>query len=249
MLIEVINQDCPIMFNLRLAQAFGVEGAIYCSELINIYHKAIRKNRLIDGAFCKLDRNYIFKRTTITIQNQLEIDSSLMKVNVMEKHIDNPDCIRLDIKLLISIMASEEIGELKNVKKACGVLAKEEIKERKVTAITKALKNSLKSTNQRVREKLEGWIDSIMMRFNGAISKSVVQTFEEDLMKYTSDEEKQLNIIKIATTQSYKNCEYAISYYEKSEKMRKQNESFFSSLPRVTEQRKATKDSLGKTTF
>lgn len=247
MLIDVLNKDNYITFNVKLAQVFGVVGAVYCSEIVSIYQKAIRKKKLVDGAFCNLDRDYIFRRTTITISQQLDIDTSLCKVKVMEKHLSNPDLVRIDANLLTSIIASEETS-LKDVKVACGIASRQEAKEQKQASILKSLKNVITVEDEKVNSKLCDWVESVCAKY-GNITKGAVQLFQDDLLKYSSDRDIQLEIIKIAIAQSYRLCSYATQIYEKSEKMRKQNEAFLSNLPRVTNQRKATKDSLGEQTF
>ena len=45
MLIELLSQSNYISVNIKLAKIFGVEGAIYISEILNIYDKAVRKNK------------------------------------------------------------------------------------------------------------------------------------------------------------------------------------------------------------
>ena len=67
MLIELLSQSNYISVNIKLAKIFGVEGAIYISEILNIYDKAVRKNK-VEDKFFTLDREYFEERTTFDLK-------------------------------------------------------------------------------------------------------------------------------------------------------------------------------------
>ena len=58
MLLDVFDNDNSISINYKTIQIFGLPTAVYLTELINIYKKATRKNKL-DNEYFKVDRNYI----------------------------------------------------------------------------------------------------------------------------------------------------------------------------------------------
>ena len=66
MLIDMINVNNYGSYNRVVAQLFGLSAAVYCNELISIYQKAIKKNKIIDGEYFNLDRRYITNQTTLT---------------------------------------------------------------------------------------------------------------------------------------------------------------------------------------
>ena len=80
MILDLLSTDMYISFNIKLAHRIGLQAAIYLGELLNINKKAIQKEKIIDGNFFKLNRDYIEQRTTLQKQEQKELDK-LYKCN------------------------------------------------------------------------------------------------------------------------------------------------------------------------
>ena len=72
MLIELLSTSNYVSFNVKLAEILGLHPSIYISELLNINDKAIRKEKMNESSF-SLDREYIKKRTTLSVEEQLEL--------------------------------------------------------------------------------------------------------------------------------------------------------------------------------
>ena len=89
MLCDFLSMDNYVSFNSQLASIIGLHSAIYVSELINITRKATLKNKLTDNKYITVDREYITNRTTITLDEQYEIDKKLNKVGLVDLS-DNP---------------------------------------------------------------------------------------------------------------------------------------------------------------
>ena len=73
MLIELLSTSNYVSYNTKLAQLLGLHASIYLSELMSINDKAIRKDKTSESSFV-LDREYMTKRTTFDIEEQLEIE-------------------------------------------------------------------------------------------------------------------------------------------------------------------------------
>ena len=124
MLIELLNPNNYISYNIKTAQIFGLNTAVYMTELLNIFEKARNKDKLVDKEYFKLDRKYVFIRTTLSIEEQLRIDSKLTQVGILFKHQDNPDIIKVDTKMYASIITSEDVTLIDNLSKKLGGLNK-----------------------------------------------------------------------------------------------------------------------------
>lgn len=242
MLIDTLNQENYISYNITLAGVFGLEGAVYCSVLLSIYKKAQIKNKLIDNDYFKVDRKYIYERTRIPVEDQLRIDLNWVKIELMSKHADDPDIIKLDIQYLISIMASEDIKLLDNIRKKLSVKNPRGCKETKRQGICNNLKNGIECSNYELLTALRDWVDAIFANPNNFLSKKSVELFQKTLNEYCKindgecDLDKALAIVNIATAQGYKNCDWAITYYERGQKMKARVDK---QLPRVTVQKSA----------
>lgn len=63
MLIDILNSANYIMVNRDAIRIFGLNTAVYCAELLNIYKKAVIKQKLVDDTYFRVDRKYIENQT------------------------------------------------------------------------------------------------------------------------------------------------------------------------------------------
>ena len=248
MLIELLNQKNYISFNIKTAQIFGLNTAVYLSELIAVYDKAKDKSKLVDNNYFKLDRKYVFVRTTLSLEEQLRIDAKLMTVGIISKHKDNPDTLKIDLKLYASIVSSDDVELLEDLAKRLGTVDKKSSKESKRQIIIKNLKDSIKVSNYELLTALRDWVDAIYASPKGNyLSNQAVKLFVDTLLAYSKDDmEVALSLVQIATIQGYRDCSWAINVHERDKKFKKDADS---KLPRVTTQKKATTDTLSDEVF
>ena len=247
MLIELLNLNNYISFNIKTAQIFGLNTAVYISELFTIFEKATTKEKLIDKEYVKLDRKYIFVRTTLSTEEQLRIDSKLIKIGILSKHQDNPDVVKIDVKLFASIVVSDDKPLLENITKKLESFVKKDTKDTKESkrqAIITALKNSIQCSDYELLTALRDWVDAIFASPKGNyLSKASIKLFQDALYQYTNgDLDIALRLVKIATIQGYRDCKWAIYVYEQDIKNKK---SIQDKQPRVTTQKRATTETLG----
>ena len=233
MLLDLLKSDGYIQFNIILAQILGLEGAVYCSELFNIFSKASKKNKLYDNIYFKIDRKYIFMRTTISIESQLKLDKALISLGLLQKSADNPDIVTIDVNTLVSLMTSEDAKSIQEISNKVSKIIHKDEKETKKTKILEALKDAVICQDYKLETALRDWVESIYVGKNGYITKKTVEIFQDTLFQYTKDLSAALKIVEIATIQGYKDCQWAINTYEKDLKLKKQMSN---NAPRVTAQ-------------
>lgn len=242
MLIDALNQENYVSYNVTLAGAFGLEGAVYCSILLGIQKKAADKHRLVDGEYFKVDRKYVYERGNIPVEDQLKIDLNLMKINLLSKHADDPDVIKLDVQYLASIMANEDVNLIDGIRKKMSKNPKG-TRETKRQAICNNLKNGISCSNYELLTKLRDWVDAIFANPNNFLSSKQIELFQQTLNRYcrmsndSCDLDKAIDIVNIAIAQGYRNCDWAIEYYEKGKRMKAKVDR---QAPRITEQRSAS---------
>ena len=251
MLIDMINVNNYGSYNRVMAQMFGLSAAVYCNELISIYQKAMSKNKMINGDYFLLDRNYVCKQTTLTNEEQLVIDEKWSKVGLLSKNVDNPNIIKLDIDMLVALMSGEDKESIEQITKKVKLKSKAAEKETKRSIAIKTLKDSIICTNYELLTALREWVDGIYANPNGYLSTTAIRAFQSTLNDYTKgDLDMALSIVKIATIQGYKDCGWAINVYEKDKRIKKSNEALLNSrLPRTTEQKRATKETLDNVVY
>ena len=238
MLIDLLNSSNYIMVNMDAIRIFGLNTAVYCAELLNIYKKAVTKKKLYDDVYFKIDRDYIKKQTSIEVEDQLKCDANLLKVNIIKINEENPDIIFFDVEVYASILSSEDVKLLEKVSTKVKVANPKGTKQAQRDRIIIALKDSIECKTYEVLDGLKGWIDSIMADPKRYLSKQQVAAFKDRLDDYCNgDLQKALEIIRLATVHAYVDCQWAINVYERDNRPARMSIPITNTV-RVTEQKK-----------
>ena len=239
MLIDLLNSANYIMVNMEAIRIFGLNTAVYCSELLNIYKKAVVKNKLYNETYFKIDREYMKKQTSLEIEDQLKCDLNLRKVHIITPDETDPDIIYFDVEVYASILSSEDVKLLDTVSSKVKVENPKNIKQVQRDRIIIALKEAIECKTLPVLQKLQEWIDSVMADPKKFLSKQQVVAFKSRLDDYCNgDLQKALDIIDIATIHGYVDCQWAINLYERNNKPVSYANP--ASTVRVTQQKKTT---------
>ena len=221
MLADLLSPANYIMVNRDAIRIFGLNTAVYCSELLTIYKKVVTKKKFVnDENFFIVDRNYIQKQTSLDVTEQLKCDINLAKVNIIKISEDNPNVIYFDIEVFGSVLASEDIKVLESVSSKVKVSKTKGISSSEKEYTIQKLKESIECKNSQVLFKLRDWIDTIYAAGKG-VSKAQVRLFKSKLDDYCAgDVQKALKIIDIAIVRAFLDCQWAINEYEKETKTR-----------------------------
>lgn len=227
-MLNALDSSNYFQFNISAAQILGLNNAIYCSELINIYQKAEKKKKLYDDFFL-VNRNYVTKRTTLNLNAQYECDASLSKVGIIIIAKNNQDMLKLDYEKFVQIITGEDTNYLKEVAKKARTITPSDSKEAKAKRILKALQERVNSGNADVDVALRHWIEVTFEKTS--MSCETVEDFQKLLIQYCKvDIKKALRIIEIATSQAWTSCTQAIASYEKEQEVLTK----VNNLPRVS---------------
>jgi len=209
MLINLISTGNYNSYNIELAKIIGLHEAIYLNELININEKAIRKNK-VENDFFIVDREYVRCRTTLTPEEQKEIDKELQICNIVENGIEK-DSLRIDFSKLTTMLMDGNEGILKGFVKE----VKDKKKVSKAEIIRQQLKNNIKTDNQELKDAYCEWIDSVSMKRGYMAKKAVLegQKIVDDYCNRNLD--MALKIISIATVHSYVDMNWALNDFKK----------------------------------
>lgn len=219
MLIELLSPSNYVSFNIKLAEILGLHPAIYISELMNINDKAIRKDKVNESSF-SLDREYVHKRTTIPVEEQLDIEKNLIKLGIVEKPTDDTNCVILNINVLTTLLMSTDEELIGNIKKLNKVKSKSG-KTTKADAIRQTLKTNITTTNVELYEAYSEWIDSVYSK-QGWMSKQAVvmgQGVVDDFAKRNLD--VALAVVNIAALHGYRDMTWAITKYKEQYQFRR----------------------------
>ncbi len=216
MLIDLLSMDNYVQYNIKIAEILGLHPAIYISELLNINEKAVRKAKISDNCFI-VDRNYIQKRTTLSKDEQKEIDTMLLNLGILKKSVDNEDGLTLDLTILTSLVSAEPLS-VKSLEKVIAASAPKR-KRTKAEAIIDNLKTNIQATNQELRDAYCDWIDAVYAK-QGWMSVKSVTVGQKTVDNYCDHNlDLALHILEIASLHGYRDIQWAINKYEEDYKL------------------------------
>lgn len=195
-----------LKLNKRLVRIAGFEVAAYWAELQSILKQVVKKGTADEQGFFILDRDFMERETTLTIAKQLKCDDKLSSLGVMLKDETNPNRIAIAVNGMVAVITDEDTTKLKKTGKTSA-----DAKAAKIAGIKATMKKAILEVDPEIRAAYERWIDGMIDAANCKFTKAVVQIFEQTVTTYTANKAKRLQIIEIATTNSYKDATWAIN--------------------------------------
>jgi hypothetical protein len=194
-----------LRLNKKLIKVAGFEVAAYWAELQSILKQVVKKGTADEHGFFLLDRDFMERETTLTVNKQLKCDEKLLELGVMLKDPSNPNRISIAVNGMVAVIADEDTTKLKKTS-----AVKKDEKAAKIAGIKSTMKKAILETDLEVRAAYERWIDGMIDAANCRFTKAVVQTFEKTVTEYTTDKALRLKIIEIATVSSLRDATWAI---------------------------------------
>jgi hypothetical protein len=218
-----------LRLNKRLVKIAGFEVAAYWAELQSILKQVVKKQTMDERGFFPLDRDYVERETTLTVAKQLKCEEKLLSLGVLLKDPAEPNKISIAVNGMVALITDEDTTKLAKTN-----AAKKDTKEAKIAGMKATMKKAILETDVEVRAAYERWVDGMIDAANCRFTKAVVQIFEKTITQYTSDKATRLKLIEIATTNSYRDANWAI------EKITKTNNFRFSAASQLPEQKICT---------
>ena len=208
MLIDLLSTSNYVSYNVNIANLLGLKMAVYLSEIMSVNSKAIHKRKTDSNNGFILDRDYITIRTTLTKNEQLELDGTLVDLGVLES---KDSYMNLDINKLASILMSDSKELVQDVKR----IVNKPPKPTKKQAIADNLKVNIVTTNEELIQAYSEWIDSVIAKSNWMSKKAVVegQRIVDSVSNHNLD--VALKIVSIATVNGYRDMTWAVDVYKR----------------------------------
>ena len=196
-----------LRLNKRLVKLAGFEVAAYWAELQSILKQVVKKQTADELGFFSLDRDYVERETTLSVNKQLKCDEKLINLGVLAKDPEDPNKLCISVHGMVEVITDEDT---KKLKKSSAAVKKDE-KAAKIAGIKATMKKAILETDTDLRYAYERWVDGMVDAANCRFTKAVVQLFEKTITEYTTDKAVRLKIIEIATVNSYKDATWAIN--------------------------------------
>ena len=180
MLLDLLSTDMSVSYNVKLAHRIGLHTSIYVTELINIYRKATQKGKIVDEKYFRVDRDYVELRTTLTKEEQRELDQALKNISVVKISSKNRDTIGIDIEELSKLVLDEDANKIEGT-------IKTQLKKKAPTkkdAIIAQLKSYVCVSNDELRDAYYEWIEEAYAR-NGWMSAASIREAQRAIDNYS----------------------------------------------------------------
>ena len=202
MLLDLLRTDNYVSFNKRLAHIIGLEQSIYVNQIINIMGKAEKKDKVYENGFIRLDRQYIFEQTTITLEKQLELEKGLKEIKLLETDFEDPDLLKIDTQLLADLTSNEDVSINTDFSSILQNNKRLDTRTKNLLRLDN-YSRFIDTNNIELTHALKDWIMSLL-EGNKPVNKNVVIKFQDDLFNYTQGKlQDALDLVRIATNHAY----------------------------------------------
>lgn len=210
MLIDLLSNNNVVSYNTHVASIIGLHPAIYLAELLSINAKAINKDKTIENYFT-LDRNYMQRRTTFDVEEQLDIENKLLELGILCKTDGDKNSMYLDVERLAALFMSSDEKLLKKVT----VVAQKNHRSTKDERMIQALQSHIDCPNDELRDAYYDWITATYTKC-GWMSKVAVEEAQKQVDKFSQRNlDVALKVVKIAAINGYRDINWAIEKYVK----------------------------------
>lgn len=219
MLLETMSPYYQIPVNVKAIQVFGLGCATYWATLVDIYPRVIMKkldSLTQNQGYFTVDREYIFKRTSISVDDQLLYDIGLSKAGVLAQDAGDPNKIAINLDRMFEILAESDYTVLEKLRKKAATKKTDEAAAKRagMVATLSSYAAQLAQTPE-VEEAYRLWITAMVESKKAKMSKPVIQLFHEAMCAYTQSPELQIKILRDATASGYTNAEWVINSLSK----------------------------------
>ena len=188
MLIDLMSSYKSQTFNIKLAHIVGLNVAVYWGELMNVYARVIDKKldeTIENEGFFDLDREYVSKRTTLSIEDQIVCDKALLQAGIIDYDGKNVNRIRIDLGKMKEIIEQDDPKELAKLEKTLKVKAMDAASAKRVGS-AQSFKNMLVESDPDLYEAYCTWIDTIILDKKDFLNRTILDTFNYSRKRYNN---------------------------------------------------------------
>lgn len=232
--VDLVSSDGYGRYNRKFARLVGITAAVYWSEILDISTKVVKKKKFDDEGYFKVDRKYIEERTALTVEEQLDCDSILTNIGVLEVQAAETNMIRVQLRVFTEMIIDDKIQPNESLKKKAKA-SRSQAAANKKAGIIITMKRCIPETEPTLRVEYESWVDSVYAagRF---LTKDLIQKFTDAVNSYTTDPKVKLGLLREAITTGYTEFAWVQNRYESN--LRSSGRGSATTLP---EQKIATK--------
>ena len=211
MLLELMSASSLGLYNIPLAHRVGLQGSIYFSVLLDINTKLLHKAK-DEGGYFKIDRSYIYQKTTLSPEEQERLEQSLVAVLLLERHPTQPSLIKVNADVLVAMLSDDSESLEKAVERLAAINRPK--KTRKQTMID-TMRRHVMCSNEDLRAAYYRWIDAVVNKTQW-MSATSVEEAQRLIDQYSNRYlDVALSVLNIAEQNGWRDVSYAIEKHQK----------------------------------
>jgi len=207
-------RNCYLTINEKLIQMIGLDTAAYLTVVLDALHQAVKKGKVNEQGFFKLDRKYANERTGLSTTEQKHCDDRLIAINVMKRDPETLNLLSVDAGAVVQLIQQDDAKFTDQIKLALAKTKKAENDEYKKEQIIRAAKAQVKTTDFEIRQAIFDWIEAM----DGTLRKTAIGLVEDAVDAYTKDKQVKIKLYQILAVNTWREVQWAINRYERDYK-------------------------------
>lgn len=207
-------RNCYLSINEKLIQMIGLDTAAYLTVVLDALHQAVKKGKVNDDGYFKLDRKYANDRTGLSTTEQKHCDDRLIALGLMKRDTETLNLLSVDVGAVVKFIQQDDAKFIDQVKLILAKNKKAETDEYKKEQILKVTKAQVKTTDFEIRQAIFDWIEAM----DGTLRKTQVGLVEDAIDAYTKDKQVKIKLFQILAINTWRDPQWAIQRYERDYK-------------------------------
>ncbi len=209
--LDVLSvQHSYLNINVKLIQILGLDTAAYLTTVLDALHQAVKKNKVDDKGFFRIDRKYVNEKTGLATSEQKQCDERLMSISLLMRDADKAELISIDVGAIMKLIQEDDSKLTDKIKLNLAKLKKTEKEALKKEQYNRYLKSLVKTTDFEVRDAFFVWIDAM----DGSLTKATVPVAESAIDAYTTVKAIKIKLLEIMASNGWRDTTWAIKRYE-----------------------------------
>lgn len=214
--IDLCSAESYGSFNRKLARITNVITAVYWAEILAISTKVVKKETYNNNGYFHLDREYVEKMCSVSLEDQLTCDLILENLKLLRRDPADFNLIVIDVEAFTNLIISNDTKKL-DIPKDPTKLTREQKSANKQEMIRATMKRCIPQMEEDLLNKYFSWVDSVYDSGH-FLNKAKIQMFVDKINTYTNDKQVKLQLLDSAIISGYDNADWVINNYLKSNK-------------------------------
>ena len=101
-------RNCDLVIKEKLIQMIGLDTAAHLTVVLDALHQAVKKGKVNEQGYFKLDRKYANERTGLSTTEQKHCEDRLIAINVMKRDPETANLLAVDSGAVVQLIQQDD---------------------------------------------------------------------------------------------------------------------------------------------